>query len=85
MQLGEYAVEKFYLLTLSRSSATIEKISGGATTKTKVLETASAKKLLQKSVAGFYFRLKVRQEYTQIGLYEAGDNDASEPIVSYKV
>ena len=62
-----------------------------STGKHKLLESVSSGKgrllrpPLGHSSRGLYFRLKIRQEYTTVGLYEAGDDDASEPIISYKV
>ncbi len=87
---GDYfAAERYYVLTLSRSSVTVEKLSGSSG-KSKLLETvAGGHRLLRppqgRGARGLYFRVKTRQDYITVGLYEAGDDAASEPIINYKV
>lgn len=54
--------------------------------RSKLLQKEKAVRILPKTPGtplGLYARLKVRQEYLQVGLYEAGD-DGAEDIIGYK-
>lgn len=78
----------FYSLAVDRLGVTVARTS--ASGKTSVLESFKIRQLLpgggpgHQPDRGYYFRLKVRQEYVSVGLYEAGDDAAADPVASFK-
>ena len=75
--------EQFYVINLART-VTIEKVTGEGSDERKTLERSQARALPAPGMwRSYYFRLKVRQEYILVGLYEAGE-EGSEALVSYK-
>ncbi len=76
---GEFfdEADEFYSVSVNKRNVAILKTISG---QTSVLEKSKANLA---SMRSFYARLKVRQDYTQIGLYEAGA-DGGEPLITFK-
>ena len=79
-----YQEEKFYVISLGPTEVTVSKVDGRRN-RIRTLETAPSKLMptAEAKSKSYYFRVKAREQYTMLGIYEAGE-DGSEPILSYK-